>query len=650
MKMEIKEMFLNNYKGIQEMSATFGQTTLVSGHNAVGKTTTMDAYFDVVTGKLSDGTDPDKKVRPHDENGKDIDYCDVVRRVSVYIDDTLHTLEKTTKQKWVKPRGSMEPVFKGNDTSYRIDGFDKKSKEFDAWVNENIAPLDVIKVCSNATPFLTAIKKNTAEGRKIIEKMAGFSTEDFIKENPDQYKMIGEITKGNSIDDTLKMLRRKRNDGMKTLETIQSQLDYASGHGPEKIDIYAYESKKLGYQEQMKLLDEEEKNLDSIADFYGEKQAEIAELKQKLFNMNKDANAENESKKVELKNLIDSEKSEISNIKRKIEYYDDRIKSEMNMKGINDKRRQELVISWKEENARQYSESETCMYCGQKLPDELINDSKEKFERYKQEKLNRIYKEGCAKKDAIKASETTIKGFQEEVVKLNYLVDEHEKQLADYKSQLAELPQLVDISNNEEYVKLQSMISAKETAISSIDNGREKRRENRMQKNEIMRQISMIDAEVSAYNNSIAKYERELQRLNDNVRQEAQNVASYERQIDLILNFSIQKNKALADKVNPYFDTFSFRFLEFTQEGNPVETCRLIDKKTGTDYFSGLNHGASIVLEADLVKGFQKMKNLQMPIWIDDTESVDETNIPHFDNQLVLLRRTDEQRLNVEVI
>ena len=115
--------------------------------------------------------------------------------------------------------------------------------------------------------------------------------------------------------------------------------------------------------------------------------------------------------------------------------------------------------------------------------------------------------------------------------------------------------------------------------------------------------------------------------------------ADIEKQIDTVLDFSIQKNKALAEKINPHFKHFQFSFLDYTIEGNPVETCKMICN--GIDYNGGLNHSDKILCEVDLLNGLQEMNGLNLPIWVDDSESVDKERIPVLDRQMIVLRVTD---------
>lgn len=61
----------------------------------------------------------------------------------------------------------------------------------------------------------------------------------------------------------------------------------------------------------------------------------------------------------------------------------------------------------------------------------------------------------------------------------------------------------------------------------------------------------------------------------------------------------------------------------------------------GIDYNSGLNHSDKILCEVDLLNGLQEMNHLNLPIWIDDSESVNVERIPVLDRQMIILRVTD---------
>jgi hypothetical protein len=70
----------------------------------------------------------------------------------------------------------------------------------------------------------------------------------------------------------------------------------------------------------------------------------------------------------------------------------------------------------------------------------------------------------------------------------------------------------------------------------------------------------------------------------------------------------------------------------------------------GTDYLNGLNHGDRILADIDLVCGFQKMNNLNLPIWVDDVESLDADRVPEIEQQLIMLRVTEDSKLTIKEV
>ena len=154
-----------------------------------------------------------------------------------------------------------------------------------------------------------------------------------------------------------------------------------------------------------------------------------------------------------------------------------------------------------------------------------------------------------------------------------------------------------------------------------------------------VREIARIEADARHTEQAVKDKETRIANLNNELGFMRQVAADIERKIDLIMEFSRAKNQALADMVNPHFHHFKFQFLDYTLEGNPVEVCKMVSN--GTDYFSGLNHGDRILTEIDLVSGLQEMNGLNLPIFVDDTESLDADRVPNVKQQLILLRRTD---------
>ena len=214
MKIRLKSLALENYKKFDNGSFDFFNRTKISGKNREGKTTIENAYMEILTGKEVDGTQPDG-IRPHDEDGKDLNRSDVIREVVLDIDGKETTIRKNTKQKWRKPHGQTEEVLDGNTVSYEIDSFPYAPKKFEEYMKGLVDPESLL-MCSNPNPFLYTLKKSTSDARKVLEKLSGFSLEKFLASNP-QYVAVLDLTKGHSVEDTMKKLRKQLTDQKKKL-------------------------------------------------------------------------------------------------------------------------------------------------------------------------------------------------------------------------------------------------------------------------------------------------------------------------------------------------------------------------------------------------------------------------------------------------
>ena len=94
-KVTLKKLSVENYKKFEAREFDFAGRTEVSGRNRQGKTSLMDAYFDVLTGKLADGTLPNNIRRKVD--GEEVN-DPVVRELVIDVDGTEYVVQKKTKK------------------------------------------------------------------------------------------------------------------------------------------------------------------------------------------------------------------------------------------------------------------------------------------------------------------------------------------------------------------------------------------------------------------------------------------------------------------------------------------------------------------------------------------------------------------------
>lgn len=675
MNVKLRTVTLEDYKKfVGEVTFRFYNRTKISGKNKEGKSTIENAYMEILTGKEVNGTQPDG-IRPHGEDGKDLNRADVIREVVLDIDGKETTIRKITKQKWRKPHGQTEEVLDGNTVSYEIDGFPYAPKKFEEYMKE-LADPEILLMCSNPNPFLSTLKKSTADARKILEKLSGFSLEEFLSSNP-QYAEVSDLTKGHSVEDTMKKLRKQLNDQRKKLTQKDTELKYEQTRdSSDQIEISDLELAKGEWREKIAEVDKQEQALDEAAKAYDVSNAEILSLKSKLTEISNNEGIGLRERRSELNQKI----SEL-NIQNK-GYANELKLAEMDLKhahmGIErhkaelEKARTDYSASVKktfdetklhEIESEQFDEdSLICPECGQVRPEAQRINLRETFEKSKsrriseQEKAREVFNSELFKtldsitetgnkaasdlrvaQDAKKEAEQKIEDTRRQILSTSAEIEK-------LCGELDKLPKEVDLSGNAEYQELSEQIKKKEFALFAMDNGSVKRMELRQQRNQYMEEISKLEAQIQKSIADEEQKERKLAELKVEFDKQKQVVADIERNIDVLNQFSIEKNAALAEKINPFMDGFKFNFLTYTLEKNPVECCQII--RNGTEY-NNLNYSDRLLVETAMIRGFQKMNNLDLPIWIDNSESINDERLPELDTQMIVLKVTDNE-LSVE--
>lgn len=676
---KIKLITLNNYRcfsGEREFHANFGQKTRVSGKNGSGKSTVMNAVMEVLTGKNADGTQADN-VRPI-VDGQEVEGVDVERTVVLDIDGKETEIKKITKQKRERVDGEMQYVPGSNVNSYTVDGISFNQKKLDEFISENICPPETLLACCNPNAFLSL--KSTTDMRAFLEKMAGFDLNEYIKFLGAEFAEVEEITRGHSLEAVAKTLNKQLADQKKATTKAETEWKYEKSKAVDsgEDDVTRLTEQKVSYENQISILDEQEKSLDDVMAAYDKRSKDILDLK---FEQSEIVRKANEGLVQQRKN-IDKEIFYLEQDRKSAE--NDLRMDEMDLKHANMgverhtaeiKKAQEDYSRW---ISQEFDDSEIaviesevfnedsliCPTCGQAFPVDKAEKIREDFEKkkalriegiksagrnyeeMKDREIQRVTESGnkaaADLKEAKKAQEEAEHKIDELKQKITSLAMEiHQKQ-----TEISKLPESVDLSDNAEYQKITANIEQAESALREMNNGSEQRREITDKRNGYIRECAKIDAEINNIQRKKQAHEEEVERLYQIFRESSQKEADIMRRKDILKNFSIKKNERIASMINPVFSEFQFEFLEFTQDGNPVETCRMMSN--GIEY-RDMNHSKKILVQTDLLRGFQELSGLNLFVFIDDTESVNDENLPDMDRQMILMKVTDTE-LKVEHI
>lgn len=675
----LKTLFLNNYRcfsGEREFHADFGEKTRVSGKNGSGKSTLMNAVMEVLTGKNAGGTQADN-VRPI-VDGQEVEGVDVERTVVLDIDGKETEIKKTTKQKRERVDGVMQYVPGSNVNSYTVDGISFNQKKLDEFISENICPPETLLACCNPNAFLSL--KSTTDMRAFLEKMAGFDLNEYIKSLGAEFAEVKEITKGHPIEQVQKTLNKQLTDQKKATAKAETEWKYEKGKAVDSgnDDITRLTEQKVNYENQIATLDEQEKSLDNVMSAYDQKSKDILDLKFEQSDIVRKANEGLVNQKKRLNEdmfLLEQEKKNAEVDLRMAEMDLKHANMGVGRHAAEVKKAQE---DWKEYSGKEYPEehleaikaeqfdesSLICPTCGQGLPAEQAEkirsefehkkavrikseeDIREQFYQQKDKKMTEITESGNKAATDLKEAKKAKEEAEQKIAELKQKITSLSMGIQKKQTELSKLPESVDLSDNAEYQKITAKIEQAEAALHEMNNGSEQRREITDKRNGFIRECAKIDAEINNIHRKKQAHEEEVEKLYQAFRESSQKEADILRKRDILRNFSIQKNARIAELVNPNFTQFRFVFTDETQSGEIIETCKLM--KDGIEY-KNLNYSDQLLCKIDLLRGFQKIQGVQLPIFADNAESINSERLPEIEQQMIVLEVSDGD-LKVEVI
>ena len=105
----------------------------------------------------------------------------------------------------------------------------------------------------------------------------------------------------------------------------------------------------------------------------------------------------------------------------------------------------------------------------------------------------------------------------------------------------------------------------------------------------------------------------------------------------------------IQEKVNNNFKMVKFKLFEQQENGGIKEICEpmYFNGKSLVGYNEGLNTGAKILSDIDIIDGISNSLGYQMPLFVDNAESVTSEIVAN--NQMFKLAVSKNKKLKVEV-
>lgn len=674
MRIILKSLHIENFKGIKSLEVNFSNKTSIKGQNAAGKTTIFDAFTWLLFNKNSAGEEK-FNVRPLDKDGKRIDNVEINVVAVLEVDGKEVMLSKVQKQNWVKKRGTDTVTLQGNPNAYEIDGYPKSEADFMAYVSELSQSEDMFKLLTNPQYFSSLKWK---EQRDILMKLTTEVSDVELAQTDSQYApLLSELEKAPSTDDIRAKFSKALTEWKKKQAEIPVRIDEAE---KSKVDVDTAEQEllKTDLERQIKEIELQMKSsskvIDDLEQQKFELQFEINDCKRKanesLIKERRSLDDRKDEATIKFNDLhkqITKLESEIVEKKKRIPTLESE-KAELGKQYMGEKEKAFDESSYLfDESKWKFDESTTvCSLCGQRLPEDKIEQLKtdfeekkakakedaaerlktirESFNNHKVAELNRIASLGTDKKSEIEIMKSDIEDAEKKLPELREQETEQMKIKNECIKKLSELPEEADLSTNEDYKALMK----KDTDLQSqIDSARANSIDtSELESKKLELEAALEDAKtIIAQATKNVEIDERIAQLQAEQKEIGQKVADQEQMLYLLESFIRYKLDKVSDSINSHFKTVNFKLFEMQLNGGMKDCCECT--VNGVPY-STLNSGHRIVAGLDIIRSLSELYGVSVPIFVDNAESLNEFNVPDMDAQLILLSVSEDKQLKVE--
>ena len=651
-KIEVREIRLTDFKGQQEKKIEFGHRTVVSGKNGCGKTTLADAFMWVFCDKdYSLKSNPD--IRPDD--GKE---CLPRVDLELIIDGKPVSVSKYQKQSKSK-NGivSLSNEFVVNDVKMGKEKFQNAMKErgfdFDNFLN--LAHIDVFAGVKDkdARDVLLSMPDKEGETDLTIAKTIP-ECEDIVAKMESEAKTVAEIEAGAKGE--LKKAETR-------LKEIPSEI---KGKEDLKVD---YDTAELELQKnalQEQISDLEKQIAQAGNEKAGEIKAELASLRGKKSEIESGIKADLLCQRTVIQNSINFLQAERNQTSNSLNLKTDELertrksKADLSEKLKNAQEEYMDVRDFKYNNELEKIKSETfsekdtiCPTCGQALPEEKIEELKDKFEQRKQERINVLTQKRKEELDLITENGNKIsykkrdagireKSLEADAKVLTEKLEQIKTSLDAENKNLEAIPKELDFSGNAEYQQILALIKEKEQELNSLDDGEEAKKQLSEQLSGKKQELAAVNQKIGEVNNNV-RIDEQIEKLQESQKQYAQSKADAQMILDELKALSMAKNTALEDAVNQYFNGVKVKLFDTQKNGEVVDACiwYVQDKDGNWKKLIG-NANTALMMKGKIaiMDGLQKFYGVSYPIFVDCAAELDNSSLAGIkaDAQLIFLK------------
>lgn len=625
----LESLYFENFKSFDRFNFEIkGNNAIVSGANGTGKTSIKEGLLWLLFGISSDGSVLNPK--PLDSENNEVLGAEPVVEAHLKIDSIPTVIRRELRERWTKATGDYEKTYKGNTTKYFIDEVPKKQNDFKEFV-KNLIDEEHFKILANSNYFMSD-SVHWKKRREIIVEMANVTDQDVLAQHP-ELKEVGEWLETKTIDDLTAQFKSEKKRNIDEIERIPVQINQTkslvedlkqkAGKSPSEIE---------------RSIKDKENEIETLQEKINEARAGsiVAQLQVDFTNLKAEENEKRASYSQSLMMQTDSLRADVrhaNNKKEELKAKSSEINFEIQkiQRLIDNKTsvRNSLVEKWNDVASLTFSKDETiCKCCGQELPEDKKEDLEKQFNINKTNKLHDIKEEVArsqsSDKDIERLNETLrLKRNEEKDV-----IDQFNKALENYQALKKELESIEqsqisfeqtddyqDIENRKQELTKKMADANKETDLIIADHNSKltflkSELKDLMNENGLFSQIEMFESKI----NELVERDKELKEIDQETN----------RKLFMLDQFVNTKIGYIEEKANERFDKVKFKLFDKLQNGGFTNICEaMIDNgKALVGYNQGLNTGARILADIDIINTLSKEFGYKVPLFLDNAEAL----------------------------
>lgn len=651
-EIKLLNLTISNWRG-QNHDIDFKDNTFISAKNGAGKSTLLHAWLWALTGYTEVGLPKNTNLFDNRETlSEHTPWASVV--ATMEIDGYKYVVERKSKPKFTRSKGSMTYTKSPSDSyEYYVDSIEVGASGITNFVEGTIGvPCDMLVYCLSGDFFSYLASEEKNKARTILTELAGeVKPEDFKGD----YSSIAEMLGRYSASDIVEMSRKKK----KPLEERQNVIPVEIDRKEERLA----ELRAMDFTATEKEIDKIKGEIEAIDGLL----LGNADAVKPILEHNREIENKVSNKRLSLVNgrldYKEAQNARTSEIKAKIaevRRYNEGIDKE-NAKIEADYRGKLLHTSLlgdemksleaylntlrnrKDEVKSRVFTDDHCPYCGAELDPMEIENKKKAFNEAKKAELDAIVAEGKATKEKLERKQFE---FAEEAGDTeNGIVLLEKLDITPYEEALARVEaSFIPYEEADEYKRINAEIEALMSEIKEVPSNDNESLTSR--KKALIDELSELSKKLGL-KDEIAKVEKDILELRDELRSVANSIAEIEGHIFSAQAWLQERNEIVSFRINEKLEYSKIEMFATQKNGEVVPDCRLVNKK-GVSY-GVTNNADKGAIDTDLQKLFMRHYDIALPIFVDEASIYDSEHLPKDDNyQFVYLFASDNPILTVE--